>query len=82
MNSDYNLLIEILVGQMILLVDGDEDQYITFRSIGSPPIRLEQGSVDLHAVDELAVCDGWSGGRSAEQEIGQIGDTRRRRLKR
>jgi hypothetical protein len=24
----------ILVGQMILLVDGDEEQYITFRSMG------------------------------------------------
>src|SRR6516165_1599291 len=39
------------------------------------PIRLRQaGSVDLSAVDELAVSDGWPGGRSAEQEIGQIGD--------
>jgi hypothetical protein len=28
----------------------------------------------LSAVDELAVGDGWPGGRSAEQEIGQIGD--------
>ena len=28
----------------------------------------------MSAVDELAVSDGWPGGRSAEQEIGQIGD--------
>jgi hypothetical protein len=28
----------------------------------------------LSALDELAVSDGWPGGRSAEQEIGQIGD--------
>ena len=28
----------------------------------------------MSTVDKLAVCDGWPGGRSAEQEIGQIGD--------
>ena len=28
----------------------------------------------MSAVDELAVGDGWPGDRSAEQEIGQIGD--------
>ena len=28
----------------------------------------------MSAVDELAVCNGWPGGGSAEQQIGQIGD--------
>src|ERR1700676_2839418 len=35
---------------------------------------LWRRSVDLSAVDELSVGDGWPGGGSAEQEIGQIGD--------
>jgi hypothetical protein len=39
------------------------------------PVRLEQvGSVDLTAVYKLAVGNGWPGGGSAEQELGQIGD--------
>src|SRR5271156_4317740 len=38
------------------------------------PIRLVQGSVDLRAVDELAVCDGWPGSGAPEQEVGQVGD--------
>ena len=28
----------------------------------------------MSAVDELAVGDGWSGGGSPEQEVGEIGD--------